>query len=100
MAYCRALIPVGGGSSPADWLPPLLQAHGLDVEHPGGRTLMAFERPAPGRPTRDYVRVWADWSDLAQTGDLWLETLSGESMARGSTRCAELLEQIRARLCC
>lgn len=59
---------------------------------------MAFERPAPGRPTRDYVRVWADWSDLAQTGDLWLETLSGESMARGSTRCAELLEQIRARV--
>jgi len=98
MAYCRALIPVKAAGSPAEWLPTLLQDHGLEVEHPGGRTLMAFERPAPGRPARDYVRLWADWSDIALTGELWLETLSGESMAHDRTRCSELLEALRASL--
>jgi len=38
--------------------------------------------------------VWADWSDLASTGELWLETLSGECMARSSTRCASVLDRI------
>ena len=98
MAYCRALIPLDGGVAPADLLPPLLQGLGLEVEPASGHTLMAFERPCAGRPTRDYVRLWADWSDIAQTGELWLETLSGESMARSQTRCADLLNQIRARL--
>ena len=99
MAYCRALIPLNDGRSPAESLPPLLKALGLDVEQPGRQTLMAVERPAPGRRTRDYVRLWADWSDIAQTGELWLETLSGESMARSRTRCSEVLEQIRSKLC-
>jgi len=76
----------------------LLQGLGLEVEPPSGPTLMAFERPCAGRPTRDYVRLWADWSDIAQTGELWLETLSGESMARSRTRCAAVLEPIRSRL--
>lgn len=98
MAYCRALIPYGGGPSPAETLTPLLQGLGLEVEPAAGPTLMAFERPCSGRATRDYVRLWADWSDIAQTGELWLETLSGESMARSHTRCSELLEQIRSRL--
>ena len=98
MAYCRALILLEGGIGPAELLPPLLQGLGLEVEPASGPNLMAFERPCTGRPTRDYVRLWADWSDIAQTGELWLETLSGESMARSRTRCSELLEQIRARL--
>ena len=98
MAYCRALIPLNGGVTPAELLPPLLQGLGLEVEPPSGPTLMAFERPCAGRPTRDYVRLWADWSDIAQTGELWLETLSGESMARSRTRCSDLLEKIRAQL--
>jgi hypothetical protein len=98
MAYCRALIAVDGATSPAELLQPLLQAHGLDVQQPSHRTLMAYERPCAGRPIRDYVRLWADWSDLPQTGELWLETISGESMARSHTRCSDLLEQIRAAL--
>lgn len=98
MAYCRALIPFGGGPSPAELLPPLLEGLGLEVEQPSGPTLMAFERPCAGRATRDYVRFWADWSDIAHTGELWLETLSGESMARSHSRCSALLEQIRAGL--
>ena len=98
MAYCRALIPLAGGLAPAELLPPLLQGLGLEVEPASGPTLMSFERPCAGRPTRDYVRLWADWSDIAQTGELWLETLSGESMAHSHTRCSELLEQIRSRL--
>ena len=98
MAYCRALIPLNGGVAPAELLAPLLQGLGLEVMRASGPTLMAFERPCTGRPTRDYVRLWADWSDIAQTGELWLETLSGESMARSHTRCSALLEQIRARL--
>jgi hypothetical protein len=98
MAYCRALISVHGETSPAELLPPLLQAFGLDVQQPSHRTLMATERPCAGRPIRDYVRLWADWSDLAQTGELWLETISGESMARSRTRCSTLLEQISAAL--
>jgi hypothetical protein len=68
------------------------------VEQPGGRTLLAFERPCSGRPTRDYVRLWADWSDIAQTGELLLEALSGESMVRRHTRCSHLLEQILSAL--
>lgn len=98
MAYCRALIPVHGETAPADLLQPLLQAYGLDVLQPSQRTLMAYERPCAGRPIRDYVRLWADWSDLAQTGEIWLETISGESMARSTTRCSALLEQITAAL--
>lgn len=98
MAHCRVLIPVAGGASPADLLPPLLQAHGLEVERPGNGVLMAFERPCSGRPIRDYVRLWADWSDIAQTGELWLEATSGESMAHSHTRCSDLLESIRAAL--
>jgi hypothetical protein len=98
MAYCRALIPFGGEASPAELLPPLLEGLGLEVERPSGPTLMAFERPCTGRATRDYVRFWADWSDIAHTGELWLETISGESMARSHSRCSALLEQIRAGL--
>ena len=100
MAYCRALIPLSGGIAPAELLPPLLHDLGLEVEPPSGPTLMAFERPCSGRATRDYVRLWADWSDIKQTGELWLETLSGESMARSRTRCSDLLEQIRSALRC
>ena len=98
MAYHRALICLKTETSPAELLPPLLQRFGLEVERPGKRTLMAFERPCMGRPTSEYIRLWADWSDLAQTGELWLETISGESMARSRTRCSTLLEQISAAL--
>lgn len=94
MAYCRALIPFRHTSSPSEQLRPLLEQLGLDVEQPDHRTLVAFERPCSGRRVNDYVRVWADWSDLASTGELWLETLSGESMARSSTRCASVLDRI------
>ena len=94
MAYCRALICLTAGTSPAELLPPLLDALGLEVEQPGRRTLMAFERPCSGRPTRDYIRLWADWSDWGQTSELWLETLSGECMARSDTRCSSLLDQL------
>ncbi|MFM2081180.1 MAG: hypothetical protein RLZZ124_1555 [Cyanobacteriota bacterium] len=98
MAHFRALIPVGGGASPAELLPPLLQSLGLEVETPGHDVLVAFERPCAGRPLRDYVRLWADWSDIAQTGELWLEATSGESMAHSHTRCSDLLERIRTAL--
>jgi hypothetical protein len=98
MACCRALIPLAQGVPPAELLPPLLQGLGLEVEPAIGPTLMAFERPCSGRRTRDYVRLWANWSDIALTGELWLEALSGESMARSHTRCSELLDQIRSRL--
>jgi hypothetical protein len=98
MAYCRALIPLVGGVAPAELLPPLLNELGLEVEPASGPTLMAFERPCAGRATRDYVRLWADWSDISQTGELWLETISGESMAHSRTRCSDLLEQIRSAL--
>jgi hypothetical protein len=98
MAYCRALVPFRPSGSPGERLTPLLEGLGLQVEQPDGRTLMAFERPCAGRRTQDYVRVWADWSDLAATGELWLETLSGESMARTSTRCSAVLETIRSGL--
>jgi len=98
MAYCRTLIPIARGVSPSDLLSPLLEQLGLAVEQPDGRTLMAFELPCSGRPVQDYVRVWADWSDLANTGELLLETLSGESMARSRTRCAAVLETIRSSL--
>ena len=66
----------------------------FEVEQPDHRTLMAFERPCYDRRVNDYVRVWADWSDIASTGELWLETLSGECMARSSTRCASVLDRI------
>lgn len=98
MAYCRTLVPFPKTSSPSELLKPLLESLGLDVEQPDQRTLMAFERPCSGRRVNDYVRVWADWSDMANTGELWLETLSGESMARGRTRCASVLETIRTGL--
>lgn len=98
MAYFRALIPFPSSASPEEQLRPLLEQLGLAVEQPDQRTLMAIERPCAGRRANDYVRVWADWSDIASTGELWLETLSGECMARSSTRCASLLERICAGL--
>ena len=98
MAYCRALVPFHGSRSPGELLRPLLEQLGLEVEQPDHRTLMAFELPCSGRPVNDYVRVWADWSDLANTGEVLLETLSGESMARSRTRCAAVLETIRSSL--
>ena len=98
MAYYRTLIPMPRSASPQELLTPLLEDLGLAVEQPDSRTLMAFERPCSGRRTEDYVRVWADWSDIAKTGELCLETLSGESMARRCTRCAELLQRIRSGL--
>ena len=98
MAYCRTLIRLNDGRSPGDALPVLLEALGLEVEQPGLCTLLAVERPVAGRPVRDYVRLWADWSDCAQTGELWLETLSGESMARRHTRCSDVMERIRQAL--
>lgn len=94
MAYCRTLIPMSPSASPGETLRPLLESLGLDVEQPDPRTLMAFERPCAGRRTRDYVRVWADWSDISSTGEMWLETLSGECMAHNRTRCASVLEAI------
>ena len=98
MAYCRTLIPIARGASPGELLAPVLEQLGLAVEQPDGRTLMAFELPCSGRPVNDYVRVWADWSDLANTGEVLLETLSGECMARSRTRCAAVLEIIRSSL--
>ncbi len=98
MAYCRALVPFHSSSSPGELLRPLLEQLGLEVEQPDQRTLMAFERPCSGRRVNDYVRVWADWSDMSSTGELWLETLSGECMAHSSTRCASVLERIRSGL--
>ena len=94
MAYCRALVRFNSSSSPGALLRPLLEQLGLEVEQPDHRTLMAVERPCSGRRVNDYVRVWADWSDITSTGELWLETLSGESMARSSTRCASVLDRI------
>jgi hypothetical protein len=94
MAYCRALVPFRSSNSPGELLRPLLEQLGLEVEQPDQRTLMAFERPCSGRRVNDYVRVWADWSDIASTGELWLETLSGECMAHSSTRCASVLDRI------
>jgi hypothetical protein len=94
MAYCRALIPFRSSGSPSERLRPLLEQLGLEVEQPDPRTLMAFERPCSGRRANDYVRVWADWSDIDSTGELWLETLSGEFMAHSSTRCASVLDRI------
>ncbi|QVV67558.1 hypothetical protein [Synechococcus sp. LA31] len=94
MAYCRALVPFRSSNSPGELLRPLLEQLGLEVEQPDQRTLMAFERPCAGRRVNDYVRVWADWSDIASTGELWLETLSGECMAHSSTRCASVLDRI------
>ena len=98
MAYCRALVPFRPSGCPSERLTPLLEGLGLQVEHPDGRTLMACERPCAGRPSQDDVRVWADWSDLAATGELWLETLSGESMGHSETRCSAVLETLRAGL--
>lgn len=94
MAHCRALIVLKAGLSPGQLLPPLLQSMGLEVEQPGRHSLMALERPCRGRPTRDYVRLWADWSEGCQSNELWLETLSGESMARSGSRCSRLLDQL------
>jgi hypothetical protein len=98
MAHCRALVSVGGGTSPAELLPPLLQSLGLEVERAGNGVLMAFEPPCSGRPVSDYVRLWADWSDFGQTGELLLDAISGESMAHSHTRCSDLLESIRTAL--
>jgi hypothetical protein len=98
MAYHRALICLKTETSPAELLPPLLQRFGLEVERPGKRTLMAFERPCMGRPTSEYIRLWADWNDQGPSSELWLETLSGECMARGRSRCSTLLEQLQQAL--
>lgn len=98
MAYNRALICLKTETCLDELLPPLLQQFGLDVERPGKRSLMAFERPCMGRPTSEYIRLWADWNEQGPSSELWLETLSGESMARGRTRCSTLLEQLQQAL--
>ena len=98
MAYCRALVPFQRPDAPQARLKPLLEQLGLVVEQPDPLTLTAYEHPGCGGRVNDAVRIWADWRNIASTGELWLEALSGEGHGRPGSRCAAMLERIRAGL--
>lgn len=93
MAYCRTHVPIQCSGSPEARLRPLLEQLGLVVEQPDHRTLVAFERCSDGRPAGEALRIWADWNDVAGSGELWLEALSSEGHG-----CTAMLERIRSGL--
>ncbi|MBM5803892.1 MAG: hypothetical protein FJ078_07210 [Cyanobacteria bacterium K_DeepCast_35m_m2_155] len=101
MAHCRAVLPVDPTLEGINCLlSEVIAQLGLEIseplqEHPW---LIATDRPQRGLKAREYVRVLCDWSNLRNTGEMAIETRSGESMAHSDTRAKSLLQQLCSRL--
>jgi len=101
MAHCRALLPVDLASQELNaLLTDLVGQLGMQVEaanhsHPW---LIATDPPRQGLPANEHVMVLCDWSNLRNTGEMAIETRSGESMAHSITPAESLLHQLCSRL--
>jgi len=96
MAYCRIQIPVSVPVQDLDRLiADLIRGIGMEVEQQPRQHdwLIGTEPPQPELRAQDHVTLLCDWSNLRNTGELTIETRSGESMARARTRAQSLLQQ-------
>jgi hypothetical protein len=101
MAHCRACLAVDPkAQSLNQTLTEVIDQLGLQVQEPlhKGAWLIASERPQRGRHAQEHVQLLCDWSNLRNTGELAIETRSGESMAHSVTRAHELLQRLCSRL--
>ncbi|MBM5809133.1 MAG: hypothetical protein FJ050_03335 [Cyanobacteria bacterium M_surface_7_m2_040] len=97
MAHCRAFLPVDlAAQELTALLTDLVGELGLQVEDPDRNHpwLIATDRPRRGLQAKDHVVVLCDWSNLRNTGEMAIETRSGESMAHRDTRAESLLQQL------
>jgi len=94
MAFCRTQLPV---TVPAHELDELIADRirriGMQVENHSQRQawLIGTESPQPSLRADEHVTLLCDWSNLRNTGELTIETRSGESMAHAQTRARSLL---------
>lgn len=95
MAYFRRQLPV---SVPVDELDhliaDLISQIGMQVEIQSNphAWMIGTEPPQPALRPADHVTLLCDWSNLRNTGELTIETRSGESMAHARTRAQSLLQ--------
>ncbi|MEB3234521.1 MAG: hypothetical protein VKM98_03750 [Cyanobacteriota bacterium] len=97
MAYCRALLPVDPTAENLNqMLTDLIDRLGMQVERRSqhGSCLIATDPPRCGLHANEHVMVLCDWSNLRNTGEVAIETRSGESMAHRDTRAQNLLQQL------
>jgi len=96
MAYCRTQLPVSVPVQDLDGLiAELIRGIGMQVERqPDHRDwLIGTELPQPALRANEHVTLLCDWSNLRNTGELTIETRSGESMAHACTRAQLLFQQ-------
>ena len=92
MAYCHTNIAVRHQAQDLDRLvPELIRRVGLTVEESrgNGNCRVGTDRPHQGLRAQEHVVLLCDWSNLRNTGEVAIETRSGESMALGQTTRAE-----------
>jgi hypothetical protein len=96
MAYCRTQLAVPLQAQDLDRLvPDLIRRLGLDVEESRGNAAcrVGTDRPHRGLSAREHVVLLCDWSNLSNTGEVAIETRSGESMAHTQTRAQLVLQE-------
>ena len=95
MAYFRSQLPVSVPIQELDrFITDLICGIGMQVEtqsHPHA-WMIGTEPPQPALRAEDHVTLLCDWSNLRNTGELTIETHSGESMAHARTRAQSLLQ--------
>ncbi|MFM1812469.1 MAG: hypothetical protein RLZZ336_1407 [Cyanobacteriota bacterium] len=94
MAYFRSQLPVSVPVHKLDHLiADLIGGIGMQVEtqsHPHA-WMIGTDPPQPALRPEEHVTLLCDWSNLHNTGELTIETRSGESMAHARTRAQSLL---------
>ncbi|MEB3173411.1 MAG: hypothetical protein VKL97_06055 [Cyanobacteriota bacterium] len=101
MAHCRACLAIDPAvQSLNQTLTEVIGQLGLQVQEPlhKGAWLIATDPPQRGLTPHEHVQLLCDWSNLRNTGELAIETRSGESMAHSVTRAKSLLQQLCSRL--
>ena len=96
MAYCRTQLAVPLQAQELDRLvPDLIRRLGLDVEESRSNRCcrIGTDRPQQGLSAKEHVVLLCDWSNLRNTGEVAIETRSGESMAHAQTRAQNLMQQ-------
>ena len=95
MAYYRSQLPVSVPVEELDHLiADLICRIGMQVETQSHchAWMIGTEPPQPALRADDHVTLLCDWSNLHNTGELTIETRSGESMAHARTRAQSFLQ--------
>lgn len=95
MAYFRSQLPVTIPVQKLDRLiTDLISGIGMQLDNPyqPHTWRMGIEPPQPALRASDHVTLLCDWSNLSNTGELVIETRSGESMAHAHTRAESILQ--------